>query len=686
MALPPIAPFPSLESQRGTMPEEWEACLDAWIDMTQLHLQLPREKFSKSVSEDESLQNYLVSFVHELSRIPQKDKAYESDKWKTLRRHTFFLAHRSLCDAVHVPPSLLQWSFLADCSVVFARSTSLKKMLGSTWARNKLQIEKDLQKLKSSLTQRLESANGDVKELERMFRRLNYLLFTSRNAANFFMVGSDFLDALAIGFQNASVTLQRRIVCATYLGLKALTEGEKPNLSLLFDHLYSLKSLGGGQDKPAPPSSTLLSDLIRDTPLLSHLRDQSRGTDSARAMHLISFLETLNTAPGARPKKLVRRKIDKGKARTDGDLTEDEYGHGAVGEIHVHRMSLISQIQDLFPDLGAGFIAKLLDEFGDNVEQVTAHMLEDSLPSHLKDADHSQELSGTLPPKNTLSPPNLPSALPPSRRNIHENDELDTLSVPTSRLHFGRQNPNLTADALLRDYPPTASSKSAILSALAAFDTDDDERDDTYDASDVGGTIDSAPPTAPDERDADFGGGNEQTLYAAWRMTPEVFGRDAATRRGKARMSLRSETGMTDEAIEGWGIMLGRDPRRLRTLEAKYALQGSVGTGRQQTEVQRTAWRKRGDDSGAEDSEGGERGPGGDGRGRGRGGGGRGSGTGRGRGGGRGGSNVAGPSSEGATQAARQRKESSKGSRANHNRRDQRAKKMARGGFGLGAP
>ena len=52
-----------------------------------------------------------------------------------------------------------------------------------------------------------------------------------------------------------------------------------------------------------------------------------------------------------------------------------------------------------------------------------------------------------------------------------------------------------------------------------------------------------------------------------------------------------------------------------------------------------------------------------------------------GRGGGRGGSNVAGPTDDKNTQISRQRKEANKGSTANHNRKAQRDKKMARGGF-----
>jgi len=107
--------------------------------------------------------------------------------------------------------------------------------------------------------------------------------------------------------------------------------------------------------------------------------------------------------------------------------------------------------------------------------------------------------------------------------------------------------------------------------------------------------------------------------------------------------------------------MLSRDPRRMKRLEAKF----SMFTGGQD-QLKVTAWRASPAGSGTEDSDmdGGNRGRGGF----------------RGRGRGRGRGNVAGPSG-GETDVARQRKAANKGSSANHNRRDQRAKKMARGGF-----
>ena len=274
-------------------------------------------------------------------------------------------------------------------------------------------------------------------------------------------------------------------------------------------------------------------------------------------------------------------------------------------------------------------------------------------------------------PTSTATPhSNLPprsSQHLPERRNVFDDDEFDKLAVDASRLHIGRRGKELTADKILSDRSK-APAKSSILAALAAFDSDDDERDDTYDAEDVGASVDTATP-GPDEADADLRDKNEEALFRAYTTTPELFGRDAETRRGKARLALKSETGMTDEAIEGWSIMTARDPKRLRRLEAKY----STFAG-QQRELAPTSWRNSpagsGDESGQASGDGGRHG-GYRGRGRGRA---------RGRGG-RGGGDVAGPVDDKATQVARQRKDANKASRANHNRKDQRGKKLARAGF-----
>lgn len=246
--------------------------------------------------------------------------------------------------------------------------------------------------------------------------------------------------------------------------------------------------------------------------------------------------------------------------------------------------------------------------------------------------------------------------------------------MDVSNLHFGKRNPGKTADDILKDRS-TAPNKAAILSALSLFDADDDERDDTYDAADAGFAVNDA--LADDADDLKRKDTNEETLFKAYQTDPKLFNRDSDTRRSNYRTKLKQDTGMTDEAIEGWAVMLTRNPQQLKALETKYSAVGSF-TGNQAT-LAPTSWRANTGESGAEDSgaEGGSSNQRGGSRGRGRG---RGRGGGGGGGGGRRG-DVAGPTGEKGTENARRHKEANKGSRANHNRREGRARKMARAGF-----
>lgn len=184
--------------------------------------------------------------------------------------------------------------------------------------------------------------------------------------------------------------------------------------------------------------------------------------------------------------------------------------------------------------------------------------------------------------------------------------------------------------------------------------------------ADVGGTVDSTNPEEPNPENTSSQNTHDEALFHAYKSSPEIFARDATTRRSKERAALRQETGMTDESLEGWAVMLSRDPRQMRRLEARFTTFKGEQAG-----LESTAWRSVEGEEGGNGH--GDRGRGGRIRGQGRGRcGGR---------GGRGGGNVAGTSGDKETDVARQRKEANKGSRANHNRRDGRARKMARGGF-----
>ena len=644
MDLPPIAPFPPAGLRKGMMPEEWELCLDSWILLTQRYLMLPAKAFAMKATKDHSIVQFPVSYVQNY-QLPRDDKTQQ------LRKESFLLVHRTMTEVKPLPSPLSEWHFLANLSLVYAKSEAISNLLNNSWTQI-LDGSPSIENHKRSLIELLEATSAKP-NLETVLTQVIALLRVCYRYGQYLMIGSDLIDAFSSAYERVEPSIKKKIAMVVYFCLNSLI-GPEPKISTLLDHLYSLKA------------TSLIKAMVETTPFLQRLRDQTASQDSGRARSLIESLRPYEKDPNGRPKKPIRRKIDKGKERAN-----DEYGHGALGDVHVHKLSLVSQVQDLFPDLGSGFIVKLLDEYHDDTALVTDHLLNDDLPVHLKGADRSEEL--TKPHTfedheqvSHLAPHSTPPLLP-SRRNIHDDDDFDRLAIDTSKLRFGKKQ-DVTADKLLASERPTAQ-KAAILAALAVFDSDDDERDDTYDVGDVGGTVD----TTNEELAADLRQEvHEEALFNAYNMTPELFNRDAETRRGKPRAALKTETGMTDEAIEGWAIMVGRDPKRLKRLEAKF----EVGLGGQrppQRALEGTAWRADSGTEGTEDSDvgGGTRGERG-GRGRGRGG----------RGGqGRGGGNVAGPADDQTTQVARQRKDANKGSRANHNRRDQRARKMARGGF-----
>ncbi|KAI1097893.1 hypothetical protein F4804DRAFT_146815 [Jackrogersella minutella] len=655
--LPPFAPFPEAPWRDHIVPDEWEACLSNWVALVEAHLSLPENRFALSSSKDESLLSFIVSFMREAASNGAAVLG-TSQLARLLFRQCFLLVVTFL--RMPSPPHpLLQWDFLSDfCRLYSKRRTST---LINQLSQN-IQVTTSLNALKKSLILALDTGlEGDLKLLESRLKRLNHLIYASPEIAAFFLAGSDFLDGLISCYRIMNPPLRKAIVTTAYLCLVGLTEGESPKFSMLTDQLYSLKAAADGQKAgPLNVNDSMVAELVTATPILKQVqrRLEESGSSTTRGKSVVTALEGFRKPGGnTKPKRLVKRKIDKGK----GIMTEED--DEVPGEMKMHRISQISQIQDLFPDLGSGFISKLLDEYGDNTEQVVAHLLEDSLPSHLATADRTKELSPERSRRKSrdIAPRPTPPQ-PPIRHNIFDDDDFDKLEVDLSNVHFGKRSPDKSAEDILNDRS-SAPNKAAILSALSAFDADDDERDDTYDVADAGLVVNDGNP-----EDADA---SEEALFRAYRSDSKVFDRDAATRRSQNRTKLKQQTGMTDEAIEGWALMLSRTPQQMRQLEMKY----SAFSG-EQPALAPTAWRANPAGSATEDPEvaggtnnfrGGSRG-----RGRGRGG--------VGRGGGRGG-NVAGPSGEKDTENARKHKEANKGSRANHNRRNQRAKKMARGGF-----
>ncbi|KAK3388567.1 hypothetical protein B0T20DRAFT_386630 [Sordaria brevicollis] len=702
--LPAFALFPLAAWRDQLLPDEWVACLDAWLALIDSHLSLPDPDFLSISAKDESLTTYLTSFTRETA-LGTTAILGPSQSAKRLLKDTFLLVSRLLRSSVP-PVPLTQWEFLSDLCRVYGKKRS-SELLSSLSDPAQKSLDSSLSALKKYLIKNLDlglQPGGDLKGIEQRLDRVNDLIGSSPQVASFFLAGSDFLDGLVSCYKIMNPPLRKVIIATTYLCVVGLADGSQDQkLSALTDQLYSLKAAADAHKAgPLNVNDSLVAELVTFTPLLQQLQRklESVGSGNTRTKSVLKELATFKKPGGGipRPKRLVNRQrkaIDKGKGKDLSSFEDTQQQQ----EIHIHRMSQISQIQDLFPDLGSGFISKLLDHYSDDTEQVVACLLEDTIPPHLQNADRSAALSppspsGTIKPHQIRSPrstPPLPPTIPPA-----SNDDDDfLLSVPASQLQLGKRH-DTSADLLL-SAPPTTSNptyKSRILSALAAFDSDDDERDDTYDAADVGGTVDAATvaagvedvrlqDSAPQGSSGGLSDATEQLLYEIFKTTPGVFERDAETRRGRERKELRDKTGLSDEMVEGWGVMINRDAGMKRRLERKFGEGAFSGV---QTEIQGTKWRAgAGEDTDTDGGEGsgrggygGPRGGRGGGRGRGgRGGRGGGGGGGGGRGGGEAGGS-GGPDSE----LAKRRKEANKGSRANHNRRDQRAKKMARGGFG----
>lgn len=643
MSLPPLVSIPPESIRLNIAPAEWEACLDAWISLAELYLQSPSKQKPGTTAKDNSLAEFLSSFYREVATAGKDDTAFTGQSATRLKDICFRLTERVwLQDRI----AISSFDYLPDFCSVHVKSSRLPSLMKRLWDKHESLLRERIGRAKTDIVNQLDFKPDET--FQKDLRRVVDLMLASPEAGLIFMTGSDFLDALVATYGlQVGRKLRKTITAAAYVGLQSLVRAEPPNLSLLVDHLYSLQT----QADRRKPSESLIADLVTNTPLLSKIELQTDRRSTDRLYKLLDTLETHRSPSIARNRHRSQRRPDKGKGKSRPD-----------DEMHMHRMSLVTQIQDLFPDLGSGFILKLLDEYDDNVEQVTAHLLEDSLPPRLRELDRIEEAPNLalskeveidhLEPRST---PPLESSYFPDRHNAFDDDEFDRLEVDASRLHIGKKR-----------YKPASgqADKAKILSALAAFDSDDDERDDTYDVEDVGGTVDTAHPDGePGPAAKVTQEENDMALFTAYKSTPEVFGRAQHVRKGQARHTLKTETGMTDEAIEGWAIMLQRDPKRLRRLEAQAA--GSFRGN--QAELPRTAYRDSPAGTETEDSDAPQAPRGGF--------------RGRGRGFGRGGGNVAGASSDPSTAAAQRRKEENKGSRANHNRRNQHAKKMARGGF-----
>ncbi|XP_006894835.1 PREDICTED: activating signal cointegrator 1 complex subunit 2 isoform X2 [Elephantulus edwardii] len=157
--------------------------------------------------------------------------------------------------------------------------------------------------------------------------------------------------------------------------------------------------------------------------------------------------------------------------------------------------SLISQVKDLLPDLGEGFILACLEHYSYDPEQVINNILEERLAPALSQLDRSLDRQEKPDPTPLLT----------SRHNVFQNDEFDVFSrdsVDLSRVHKGRSTrKEASVRSLLNDKREVAAQRrryeqySVVVEEVLlqpgeeqlyqGYDYED-EYDDTYDGNQVG--------------------------------------------------------------------------------------------------------------------------------------------------------------------------------------------------------
>ena len=675
--LPPLAPYPPASIRQSLSAGDWQACLDAWILNLTYRLRLNDRDF-KSTAPDAG--DFCSSFFQNCRHGGSDNSSAE----QKLRRLSFDFSRRLLKavgadQALYSSMSIALFPFLADFCAAFHGTAGLKLALQEAWPGLSSNITSAAESEKIRQMKLMTTTRGSIPEDALVsLQRTSRIVQELPNLGTVFMSGDDYLDALSLTYNQSPEqgleAIQKAATENLHVCLWSLTQAQPVMTSLLLDQLFNLKTISsenpskGKPDNQALSQPSILSSLICSTSFLQRLKAffaDPKVPHHARAQSMIASLSTYHQqmAHLHPPPRRRIRKTRKGKG----------VGHGhtdASHEMHIHAMTQVSTLQELFPDLTPAYLLRLLDHFNNDVENVTAALLEpESLPPYLADQDAEAD------------PPSMPqpSSTVPDRKNKFDNDNFAGLRISDKQLHYGKAESRTSIDEPSSE---RNKHKAAILSALAAFDSDDDERDDTYDVADVGGTVDTALPGTDDaeavpakKQQANVEGLEaakaDEILYGAWKADANAFLRDSKTRLGQVRSQLKRElseaTGQTwtDEMIEGWAVMVSRDAQRQRSLENSFG--AATGFSGQQTQIERTSWRHVADGEGTDEDE--ERADGST-RGGPRGRGGRG-GRARGRG------NTAGPASEASTQAARRRKEQRSG--GNHGRREGRAKKVVRG-------
>ncbi|KAJ3972924.1 hypothetical protein EV361DRAFT_903013 [Lentinula raphanica] len=365
------------------------------------------------------------------------------------------------------------------------------------------------------------------------------------------------------------------------------------NQSILADHQQSYNLLH-------TLSSSIQHALERDARLdllEARLQDLETPSEPAQAGKknpgaLKLLLRSSGALPGIDNRgNANRQRMDKGKDKEkENEIHSTNFNASVASTSQIPHNDAnldiqISQVLDILPDQPPEYIRSLLLHpsypfagHPDAAERVIGALLEGTAPPWDEVRNASKAAAAA---QNTIRPPAPP---PIERRNIFDEEEVDT-----SKFRLGKKSEN--DPMFLRDRETLEQMKADILRRVEEFSSSDDEDDGKADDSEdeqlistavnkikVGGDGEDSDASDSEDRydsDHELRTDPETLVELAYIENPRIFDRDSATRSSEARRILEQRTGWKAEQIEGWRIMLDRDPKRKEKIMKKHEWAGN---------------------------------------------------------------------------------------------------------------
>ncbi|ORY92884.1 hypothetical protein BCR35DRAFT_349195 [Leucosporidium creatinivorum] len=397
------------------------------------------------------------------------------------------------------------------------------------------------------------------------------------------------LHSFLLPLQQQSLTPQQR--ATTFSSLHSA-------LQPLLASSPAFPSSSAGVGAKALISAPLIADLQHFYRLSTPIEDAARGLEAEKggveakelSQRVIGAGERI--AGGEQGLEALRRMRDVDGATAGGRSVGGDKGKQKVVISEQPDLTLpLSQIHELFPSLSPTFLRSCLLHplySSSGAEGVIAALLEGTLPAELERARDGvdpvvvmEEPKREEKPTEAASTRNNVFAAPLDAGKIRRGKErsTDLLSdrsfmtdsikasiIARAEHESSDEDETAEGEAFVEDYDAPEAGRFGVRDAGEGEDGEEviSERRKEVDSKTVtpvgsGRSTPLPPPPA-------FGPAVTHYLETTYIANASLFDRSSEVRRSKERKQLRERTGLGDEQIEGWRIMLERNPKKDKIL------------------------------------------------------------------------------------------------------------------------